>query len=354
MNAFVDKFMQAIRFESPREISIVFWAAAPFCTRLVGVKEIEYYKNIELKTETQHKMFSLFPESVFLPGFWPDYGATSIPSAFGSKIIWQDTEAPYAKPCLTSIDQVDHLKPANPYEDGLLKTCLQEWEYYWRHVDRRWIDEYGYLDGVGFIMGPVESAAQLRGYTDFFIDLMEEPEKVHKLLDIVTETEIRYLKAQEKINGKLKRVCIGDHLATQISPAHCREFFIPYLKRIFDEFSYAEVRAWHNEGHSGHIADIIPDMNCNIWHFGEDAAGPTQAALKGKVVLMGNIHPVDHLLMGDTELVRQVTRDLLSEIVVEDGFFVSSGGGMAPGTPIENVRALIDTAMAFNRSLDNA
>jgi uroporphyrinogen decarboxylase len=348
-NRYVLNLKKTIEFANPGYVPVVIWGGAPFSTTLVGIREIDYYKSIENKLKTFVTMFEKFPEAVFVPGFWPDFGATTVPSAFGSEVVWQDREAPYAKPCLKSAEDIDRLKPVDPKTSGLMKTCLREWEYYWKHVDRKWIEEYEYLDGVAFAMGPVESAAQMRGYTPFFLEIMEYPEKIAKLLDIVTETEIAYLREQEKINGRLKKVFIGDHLATQISPAHCREFYTPYIRRIFDAFPYAEIRAWHNEGACKHILDQIPEFNCNVWHFGNDPAGPSQKSLKRQVVPMGNIHTVDVLLNGSPENVAEATAALLDEIDPNEAFIVSSGGGMAPKTSCENVRAMIDTVFRFNR-----
>ncbi|MCG8643191.1 MAG: hypothetical protein MI862_25920 [Desulfobacterales bacterium] len=343
-NTIYHDVLKAVANEPTHAIPIAFWGGAPFSTKLLKVKEIEYYQNTDCKLATFQRMFEMFPEVIFFPGIWPDFGTVAIPSAFGAKIQWHEEDAPHAYPCLQSINDIDRIKPANPKQDGLLPNALGEWEYFWKHVDRKWIDEYGYLDGTAFIMGTVESAAMMRGYSEFFLDMIEHPGKVHKLLDIVTDTALAYLREQEKINGSLKRIMVGDHLVTQISPDHCKEFYVPYTSRIFNEFSNAEIKLWHNEGRCSHVYDQIPDLGCNVWQFGDDDALEAKDALQGKVTLMGNIKTVDHLLKGTPEQVGDATKSLLTAMGKDGGFLLSSAGGMSPGTSYENVRALIDAA----------
>lgn len=178
------------------------------------------------------------------------------------------------------------------------------------------------------------------------LDMVLMPEMIHKMLDIVTEFTIEYLRAQEKINGKLKRLCFVDHLASIISFQHVEEFFMPYTKRIFDEFHYAEVKLWHNEGKCKHILNLIPQIGCNLWQFGDDDIIDAKSKLKNQVVLMGNINPVDLMKFS----VRQVVT--ASEKVMQQGgqdgiFILSSAGGIAPKTPADNLKAMIKTARNF-------
>ena len=38
-----------------------------------------------------------FPDVLFLPGFWAEYGMRTEPSAFGAKCIFPDNEFPFAE-----------------------------------------------------------------------------------------------------------------------------------------------------------------------------------------------------------------------------------------------------------------
>ena len=59
---------------------------------------------------------------------------------------------------------------------------------------------------------------------------------------------------------------------------------------------------------------------------------------------MGNIHPLDVLLTGDVEKVKQETKEVLDICKPGGGFILNSGGGLAPGTSRANLQVMIDSA----------
>jgi uroporphyrinogen-III decarboxylase len=66
------------------------------------------------------------------------------------------------------------------------------------------------------------------------------------------------------------------------------------------------------------------------------------------MTLMGNIGPVDVLLRGTPELVRDRVKALMKSME-GSRFILSSGCDMVPDTPLENLDALIRTTLALRR-----
>ena len=60
-----------------------------------------------------------------------------------------------------------------------------------------------------------------------------------------------------------------------------------------------------------------------------------------ELAIQGNLDPV--LLMADREVVCARARELLSEVGGRPGHVFNLGHGILPGTPVDNVIALIDT-----------
>ncbi|GBC74976.1 hypothetical protein HRbin06_00284 [archaeon HR06] len=56
---------------------------------------------------------------------------------------------------------------------------------------------------------------------------------------------------------------------------------------------------------------------------------------------MGNLHPPGILLKGKPEEVYQETVRIIKMAGEGGGLWISSGGGMAPNTPFENIDAII-------------
>lgn len=346
MNKSVENIKKVLSWQTPSEIPVAIFGGSPFNMALSKISGYEYYNNSQAKLAAFTNMFEALPDVMFLPGIWPDFGPVDLISAFGCEIVYPDKSSPYAKTWIKEASDIDKIKPVNPHKDGLMPKILAEWEYLWKHLDRKWIDEYGYLDGVGLVCGPVETSAILRGYQDFLIDIMDEPEKMHKLLRIVTETIIDFLKVQEKINGRLKRLVLIDHVASIISRDNFDEFFAPYTKAIFDEFNYTEIRMWHNEGKCAHLFDKIPRLGCNLWQYGEDNGAEARKKLDNKVCLMGPLNPVS-ILRNSVEQVAENVKDVLKTVGSDGLFILSAGGGLAPGTPLEKINLIIKNAREF-------
>jgi uroporphyrinogen decarboxylase len=61
------------------------------------------------------------------------------------------------------------------------------------------------------------------------------------------------------------------------------------------------------------------------------------------ICLMGNVPPLDVLVNGGPEDVRAAAKDCIKKHP-QAGLLLSAGGGTSPGTPGENIRALVDAA----------
>ncbi|MCU0522779.1 MAG: uroporphyrinogen decarboxylase family protein, partial [Anaerolineae bacterium] len=71
-------------------------------------------------------------------------------------------------------------------------------------------------------------------------------------------------------------------------------------------------------------------------------------ALQGKVCLFGNIDTTDLLLRGRPSEVEMAVRRQL-EAAAYGPFVVANGSPLAPGTPPENVQAMIDAVRRYGR-----
>jgi uroporphyrinogen decarboxylase len=338
----VDYLLQYMKKLRPNSAPVVLWSTGPFVGRFAGIKIGDYSKHPELKLKAQLGMQRAFPQTMMFPGLQADYGVADLTSAFGCKVEWPEDDTPHVSPTIENIGQIDKLKPINPEKDGLLPVCLDVYRYFWDHIDKAIIDNYGYLDGMIFTMGPTEVAAIIRGFTDFFLDILDHPKQTHTLLDVVTESCLKWLRAQEDVNGKAKRLFLLDHIPGQISPAHFEEFCLPYYKQIFSEYPDA-LKIYHNENNVAKVVNRIGEMGADIFQFGIDIK-IARDALGGKMCLMGNLLPTGEILNGSPETVTRKANQCLEMMSGNRNYLLSTAGGMAPGTPKENIQAMIDAA----------
>lgn len=335
-----ERFLAAINHQETSPVPIVGWDNAVPITRMAGIKAKDYYRNPEVKFLTQKRTIDQFPQIRWVPGFHADFGVVVEPSAFGCEIEWFEDDSPYAFPTIKDINKIDELKIPDPYADGLMPEALANYKYFWEHLDHKYIDEYGYLDGFALTLGPLETAASLRGYGNLLIDLHDSPAQVHKLLEKIVIGLIRWLKAQEKVNGELKILILVDHLPGNISLKHSKEFAFPYFKQIFDEFPSA-IHIYHNEGKSDHYVSCIPDFGAQVFHCGKVDLEHSKNLVGNRLCFMGNIDANEILLPGTPELVKQVCLEKLRIAAPGGGYLLCTGGAMAPGTTEENIWAMV-------------
>ncbi|MBN1649180.1 MAG: hypothetical protein JW874_14175, partial [Spirochaetales bacterium] len=96
----------------------------PWLPNWYGIKIIDYFSNDELWLNANLKAANDFPDVMFLPGFWSEYGMCTEPSAFGARSNFPQNEFPHAHRVISSADEIDDLEVPNPETDGMLPFIL--------------------------------------------------------------------------------------------------------------------------------------------------------------------------------------------------------------------------------------
>jgi uroporphyrinogen decarboxylase len=86
-------------------------------------------------------------------------------------------------------------------------------------------------------------------------------------------------------------------------------------------------------------------LNFGVQH----TLGDMQAWTGGSITLLGNVPPRDVLAAGSPEDVARAVADLLAPLEDRTRLIVSSAGGMPPGAPTANIRALIAAVEKLTR-----
>lgn len=338
------RFEDIVAGKTTTDVLAAIWNTAPFLNSIFNIDLKQYYTNVQTKLKVQQDFQRLFPDFICFPGIWADYGALCEPSAFGCPITWPDGSVPMALPAVSSLSEAVALRPPNPHKDGFMPMALSEYQYFQDNADPDIIDDYGYLDGVAASFGPVELAAVIIGHENFFVSITSDPAEVHELLKITTESVIVWLKAHEEVNGPLKRFSLADHIPGQISPAAFDEFWAPYTKEVLSQFPKAMV-LYHNEYPISYV-DKLKELSFDIFNFGGPLA-PVKQALGDRVTLMGNIDPIEVLLGGPPEAVKSAAKKCLKEGANGGRFLLSAAGGLAPNTPMDNLKAMAEALQAY-------
>jgi len=202
-----------------------------------------------------------------------NYGTGILSSVFGAEIFVMDDQMntlPTTRPMSGGVDAVRRLldKGVPDLRAGYGEQCLAMGRYF--------VDLFADYPNVSRcvhvyhpdLQGPMDICELLWG-SDLFIGLIDTPDLVHSLLELITETYIRFMREWEQIVpprdgysphwGMMHRgrIMIRDDSAMNLSPEMFDEFIRPYDQRLLSEFGGGAV---HFCGRGDHYIDSLTDM----------------------------------------------------------------------------------------------
>ncbi len=309
---------------------------SPWIPGYLGIGHMDYYLDPEVWFQANLKIAKEFSDVILLPSWWVEYGMAIEPSAYGSRIHFWADQPPAQSPMLTRIEDAASLPVINPQTDGLMSFTLARYR-----MQKARVRDAGYIMPVVAARGPLCLAAFLRGLSELMVDLVENPEAFHQLVAKTTQTVIDWLKTQaEAIGDGVEGILVLDDVVGFLSGRAYKQFAAPYLKQICDAFPAEWVKVYHNDANTRPFLGELPDAGFDVlnWSHKQDVA-ESAAKLAGRMVLMGNVPPLDVGVRGTPDQVQQSAREVLAKT---DGknLILSFGGGVSPGTPGASIAAL--------------
>jgi len=327
--------LSVVRGETLPVLPTGFIIDSPWLPKWSGHSILDYFTDERVFLEANFKAVNAFPQSVFLPGFWSEYGMCTEPSAFGAVSIWEENEFPFARRMLHSPVDVEHLQKPNPRKDGLLPFVIKRL----KHLQPE-IEKAGHKIRFAVARGPLNIASFLMGATEFMMALKTDPELMHRLLDITTEFLVEWLAFQRECFPSIDGVLLLDDIVGFISRRDFETFGLPYLKRSFG--ADLAVKFFHNDASCKASAPFLQEAGINLLNFGSQHTIVEMKEWTGnKIALLGNIPARDILADGTPDDVSRAVIQMLEAVEDRSRLIVSCGGGMPPGVPTENIQALI-------------
>lgn len=330
--------LKVIRGEKPEKPPIGFIIDSPWLPAWAGISTLQYYASDKHWLEANLKAIETFPEAMFLPGFWSEYGMCTEPSAFGAKQIWNEFNLPHADRIITDISEINKLNKPNPKTDGLLPFVLQRLEN-----NQEAIRQAGHEIKFAIARGPLNIATFLMGTTEFMMALMMAPDEAHRLLKTITDFTVDWLQLQKEKFPTIEGILLLDDIVGFVGEDECREFAVPYLKQAFAAFD-APVRFFHNDAQGLISTPFLKEAGINMFNFSfEHSINEIQQLAGPEMVLLGNLPPRDVLAAQSPQQVAAETRKMWLEVNDKSRVIWSCGGGMPQNVSSENIRSFIDT-----------
>ena len=260
------------------------------------------------------------------------------------------TKSPFAGEA--SVADMDRHPWPDPHDPGRCRGLKEE--------ARRLRQETDYAIALNMPGGVVTQAQFLRGFEDWFADLIADPTFYHALLERITDLWIEMAKDELDAAGDCADFCFfGDDVAFQDGPMMSmglyRKMVKPYHARVF---SYLKSRSsakilYHT---CGSVAHLIPDLI----ELGVDALNPIQVSAKGMdtktlkrefgkdICFWGGIDTQRVLPFGSVQDVQVEVRRRVEDLG-PDGYCVCAVHNLQADVSPENICAMYDTAREVGR-----
>lgn len=322
---------------------------SPWLPRWAGISILDFFHDPEIWLQAHLRSIRQFERIMQLPGFWSEYGMCTEPSAFGAKSVFWENAFPTVEKTIHDYNEIDRLTKPNCQTDGLLPLVLKRLT-----STRQSIEAAGHQIRFAVARGPLNIASYLLGHTEMLIGVKTEPERIHRLLALVTDFLVDWIALQTKTFDSIDGIFLLDDLMGFLGKDDFEEFAVPYFKTIF-ESQNVSVRFLHNDAHGLLTAKHASTMGINLLNYSFEHSIEEMRKLVGdSVVLLGNIPPRDMLANGTAEDVYQSVIQSMEGVEDRRRIIISCGGGAPPDAPTENLLAMCEAAdhLSLDHTID--
>ena len=265
---------------------------------------------------------------------------------FGLEVEFPEDGLPIRRaPLLKEPGDLDKLRPPEPQTGRRMSDRLAAIRSFREKVGSE-------VPIMGWVEGALAEAADLRGEGTLLMDLHDRPAWVSDLLELCTQVEIAFARAQVEAGADI--IGLGDAIASQVSPRMYRKYALPYEQRIFSAVhEMGALARLHICGNITHLLPHVAESGADILDLDWMVDIRRAAEIFGEYpVICGNFDPVAIMLQGTPEQVQDATLDCLQG---GGPRCISAAGCEIPdGTPSENLLAQARALGDFQRERTTA
>ncbi len=202
----------------------------------------------------------------------------------------------------------------------------------------------------GWFEGPLAEYADLRGFGEACLDLIDRPRQVKQALAVLAENAKRWATLQAQAGADC--IGIGDAVCSQVGPDSYERFVFGLHRELVDHVHGLGVYAkLHICGDTTQLMPRLIETGVDILdvdHLVGDMA-PFIDLLGPHQVLLGNLDPVSVLRDGAPEQIREETLRCARQ--TRGRGIVAAGCEVPIDTPRENYRAFFEAAAAASTAV---
>jgi len=273
-------------------------------------------------------------------------GLAGIAEALGSELIFPDHGAPYvSKYAIKDVLDLDKLSVPDPVKAGRFSFVLETAE--------KLVDRFGREIPVSVeVPGPFTTAGNLMSIEKLLRDTRKNPEYIHRVLRLVTDTTIAFIKEAAKLNVDIG-IAEPSASGTLISKDMFKKFTLPYLTEIVNAIKKLGKGSpyLHICGNTKKIWTLMADTGVGALSL-DDVIDLEEAKKEvgDRVMLIGNVKPTATMYLGKPiDVERDVKECLKKAYDNPKGYVLALGCGFPIDTPPENIYALRRAAIKYGK-----
>jgi uroporphyrinogen decarboxylase len=268
-------------------------------------------------------------------------------AGMGLELDFVKGEGPIIYNPVRSAADVDRLRVLPPEET--LGFTLDAIKLARRELDARGIPLIGFSGAPFTLASYAIEGGGSRHRIEVKTMMMSQPDTWHSLMSKLAEVAGQYLLAQARAGAHALQ--LFDSWAGELSPYDYQRHVLPYSHRALEIASQAGVPIIHFGTDTGGILKLLKAAGGDVvgvdWRI--DLAH-AWALLGDGVGVQGNLDPV--ALFADWPALETRARHILESVKGKRGHIFNLGHGILPGTPVDNVRRLVDFVHEYSRHLN--
>ncbi|MBD3196523.1 MAG: hypothetical protein GF317_15795 [Candidatus Lokiarchaeota archaeon] len=265
-----------------------------------------------------------------------------IGEAFGAKLTYLPDVIPvHESPAISQIEDIDNLELLDPFIDGRMPKIIQTAKYFNKNFKKK---EHVLMAGCE---GPITAAGSIWGMENLMRNMINNPDLVHKILDVSSKTIINFLNAQLEQGTEFVTLADPSASCTCISPEFFKKFAYRYYRKIVKKVN-SPIFMIHICGEVLNILDQLIRVPKLMIVSVDDVNMERAKEIIGKkfIILMGNVS-TSIIRYGTPLQVEEEVKRVITEAGKGGKLLLSSACDLSPGTPPENIWAMLEATKKY-------
>ena len=337
-------------------VPVYFGVEARYFLKERGVGFLEYFESPERNLHHQLMNFKWRMEHLEDDGLetqevlvFPDFQNTTTGGLFNiGSIVFSDTETPRVEPFISTIEELRELDPPDLHKEmgGRKRDYLIRMKELVKNYEVQINGEpIGITVGHGWHETMGTGALDMLGQ-NFYLWLIDYPEDMRRLLELLRQASVDYEYEMRKISGIPSEggETIADGMEV-LSKAMFDDFIVPPYLRYYESFP-GTMRGFHNCGNINHLLESIRyGLGVTVLNgFGYSVDITKLAPLIGEQMsCSGGLDPVTLWSGSESDVFDQV-RSYIETLGPTRAYVLGDGYNVVPGTSIERMNRIVGLA----------